>query len=328
MTRKQADEAAEFITPYRVTGKRGFHLAKFPTLAPQTGNLGKERAEELLQQGRKRLSALQERLHAEASWSLLLILQGMDAAGKDGAIKHVMSGIDPQGVDVTSFKAPAGVELDHDFLWRCNLALPRRGRIGIFNRSYYEEVVAVRVYPQFLAAQHLPKSCQQSGIWQNRLRAIADHERYLTENGTVIRKIFLNISREEQKARLLARIEDPNKMWKFSPDDLRDRQRWPEFMDAYETAIGATASKSSPWFVVPADNKAYARMVVAGIAIDALESMQLAFPTVGADRARAAAAAGRQLANETTTLPIKAQPGKTRPGKTKPAKGKRKKSQR
>ncbi|WP_374369464.1 polyphosphate kinase 2 family protein [Dongia sp.] len=296
-------EATSFITPYRVNSGRNFRIADFPTRDPRAAKLDKERAEDLLQQGRKRLAALQERLHAESSWSLLLIFQGMDAAGKDGAIKNVMSGVDPQGVDVTSFKAPAGIELEHDFLWRCNLALPRRGRIGIFNRSYYEEVVAVRVYPHYLAAQRLPKACQKSSIWRDRLRAIADHERHLSENGTIIRKIFLNISREEQKERLLARIDDPDKMWKFSPDDLRDRQRWPDFMAAYQNAIQATASKQSPWFVVPADSKPFARLVVAGIAIDALENMQLAFPTVGADKAKAAHEAARQLAAESSAAP-------------------------
>jgi PPK2 family polyphosphate:nucleotide phosphotransferase len=300
MVKVTTARVSSFIAPYRVSSGRGFRLADYPTLSRQAADLDKAQAEELLQQGRHRLSALQERLHAEASWSLLLILQGMDAAGKDGAIKHVMSGIDPQGVDVTSFKAPAGIELEHDFLWRCNLALPRRGRIGIFNRSYYEEVVAVRVYPHYLASQRLPKHCQSSSIWKDRLRAIADHERHLAESGTVIRKIFLNISREEQKNRLLARIEDPDKMWKFSPDDLRDRQRWPEFMAAYQSAIQATASRHAPWFVVPADNKAYARLMVAAIAIDALEEMELAFPTVGPERARAARDAARLLAAEAT----------------------------
>ncbi|TDQ85463.1 PPK2 family polyphosphate:nucleotide phosphotransferase [Dongia mobilis] len=303
MVKVTTERVSAFIAPYRVSSGRGFRLADFPTLSKQAASLQKEQAEDLLQQGRRKLSALQERLHAEASWSLLLILQGMDAAGKDGAIKHVMSGIDPQGVDVTSFKPPAGVELEHDFLWRCNLALPRRGRIGIFNRSYYEEVVAVRVYPHYLASQRLPQHCQSSGIWQDRMRAITDHERHLTESGTVIRKIFLNISREEQKNRLLARIEDPDKMWKFSPDDLRDRQRWPEFMAAYQSAIQATATRAAPWFVVPADNKAYARLVVAAIAIEALESMELAFPTVGPERARAARDAARLLAAESAKAP-------------------------
>ncbi|MBL8709807.1 MAG: polyphosphate kinase 2 family protein [Rhodospirillaceae bacterium] len=290
--------ATDFIAPYRVTSGRGYSLERCPTLGAPAARLTKSRAENLLQAGRKRLSALQERLHAEASWSLLLIFQGMDAAGKDGAIKHVMSGVDPQGVDVTSFKAPAGIELEHDFLWRCTQALPRRGRIGIFNRSYYEEVVAVRVYPHFLARQRIPAPCQSASLWSDRLDDIAAQEKFLVRNGTVIRKIFLNISREEQKARLLARIDDPDKMWKFSPDDLRDRQHWPDFMKAYESAIRATATPEAPWFVVPADNKAFARLVVAGIAIEALESMRLSFPTVDAEKARAAHDAARRLAAE------------------------------
>lgn len=289
-------KASELIAPYRVERAKGFRLKNY---AAKDGHLiGKEDAEDLLKECSKKLSSLQERLHAEGRGSLLLILQGMDASGKDGAIKNVMSGVDPQGVDVTSFKAPAGIELEHDFLWRCNLALPRRGRIGIFNRSYYEEVVAVRVYPHYLDNQRLPARAIGKKIWDERLADIAAHEDYLSRNGIVVRKIFLNISQEEQKKRLLARIEDPDKMWKFSPDDLRDRQRWPDFMDAYDAAISATASKKSPWFVVPADDKPFARLVVAGIAIDALESMKLAFPTVDAERARLARQAAAQLQQE------------------------------
>jgi PPK2 family polyphosphate:nucleotide phosphotransferase len=290
-------ELGDLIAPYRVTSGKGFRLKDFAT-APGNGAADKERNEELLKECSKHLSSLQERLHAEGSWSLLLILQGMDASGKDGAIKNVMSGVDPQGVDVTSFKAPAGVELEHDFLWRCSLAMPRRGRIGIFNRSYYEEVVAVRIYPQYLDGQHLPKKLVTKNIWDERLGDITNYENYLARNGTVLRKIFLNISRDEQKKRLLARVEDPDKMWKFSPDDLRDRQRWPDFMSAYEDAIKATASKTSPWYVVPADDKPFARLVVARIAVEALAELNLAFPTVGADKAAAAKAAAGRLAAE------------------------------
>ncbi len=290
-------ELTDLIAPYRVTTGKGFRLKDFPT-SPIDRAIDKDPNEALLKDCSKHLSSLQERLHAEGRWSLLLILQGMDASGKDGAIKNVMSGIDPQGVDVASFKAPAGAELEHDFLWRCSQVLPRRGRIGIFNRSYYEEVVAVRVYPQFLDGQRLPKKVVGKSIWEDRLDDIGNYENYLTRNGIVLRKIFLNISREEQKKRLLARIEDPDKIWKFSPDDLRDRARWPDFQAAYEAAIKATASKTAPWFVVPADDKPFARLVVARIAVEALQELDLAFPTVDAKNAQAAREAAKTLLNE------------------------------
>ncbi len=293
----EKSKLADLIAPYRVTSGKGFRLEDFAT-APSGRAADKERNEDLLKECSKHLSSLQERLHAEGRWSLLMILQGMDASGKDGAIKNVMSGVDPQGVDVTSFKAPAGAELEHDYLWRCSAVLPRRGRIGIFNRSYYEEVVAVRVYPQFLESQRLPKKLTGKNIWDERLGDIANYEDYLARNGIVLRKIFLNISREEQKKRLLARVEDPDKMWKFSPDDLRDRGRWPDFMAAYGAAIKATASKTSPWYVVPADDKPFARLVVARIAVEALEALDLAFPTVGTEKAIAAQEAAAQLARE------------------------------
>lgn len=288
---------AALIAPFRVDSGKGFHLKDFAT-APAAGAADKNVNEELLRDCSKELNSLQERLHAEGRWSLLVILQGMDASGKDGAIKNVMSGVDPQGVDVTSFKAPAGVEVEHDFLWRCSLAMPRRGRIGIFNRSYYEEVVAVRVYPHFLDGQRLPAAVVGKNIWGERLGDIAQYENYLARNGIIVRKILLNISPAEQKRRLLARIEDPDKIWKFSPDDLRDRQRWPDFMNAYEEAIRATASKTAPWFIVPADDKPFARLAVARIVIEALEELNLAFPTVGPEKAQAAQEAAARLAAE------------------------------
>ena len=288
---------ADLIAPYRVENGKGFRLKDYAT-APGDGQADKTRNEELLAECGRELNSLQERLHAEGRWSLLLILQGMDASGKDGAIKNVMSGVDPQGVDVTSFKAPVGAEIEHDFLWRCSLAMPRRGRIGIFNRSYYEEVVAVRVYPHFLDGQRLPHRLLGDRIWDERLSDITAYEDYLGRNGIVVRKILLNISPEEQKKRLLARIEDPDKIWKFSPDDLRDRERWPHFMTAYEEAIKATATKSAPWFVVPADSKPFARLTVARIAVDALAGLSLAFPTVGPDKAKAAKEAAARLAAE------------------------------
>lgn len=291
---------AELIAPYRIDNGKGFRLKDYAT-APGASAADKERNSDLLAACSKQLNSLQERLHAEGRWSLLLILQGMDASGKDGAIKNVMSGVDPQGVDVTSFKAPAGAEIEHDFLWRCSLAMPRRGRIGIFNRSYYEEVVAVRVYPHFLDGQRLPKQVTSRKIWDERLADIAAYEDYLARSGIVVRKILLNISLAEQKKRLLARIEDPDKVWKFSPDDLRDRQHWPDFMAAYEKAIQATSTRKAPWFVVPADDKPFARLTVARIVIDALEGLGLAFPTIGSDKARAAKAAAAKLAAESNS---------------------------
>ena len=267
------------IAPYRVAHGKGFRLKNFASL-PTAELLEKERNEELLKDCSKRLSHYQEKLHADGRRSLLLILQGMDASGKDGAIKSALSGVDPQGVDVMSFKVPAGQELEHDFLWRCARAMPRRGRIGIFNRSYYEEVVAVRVYPHFLENQRLPKKPVDKHFWRERLCDIAHYEEYLAHNGIVLRKVFLNISRAEQKRRLLARLEDPNKAWKFSPYDIRDRGNWPNFMSAYEEAIRATASKSAPWFVVPADDKSFARLTVARIALEALEELNPDFPAM------------------------------------------------
>jgi PPK2 family polyphosphate:nucleotide phosphotransferase len=275
----------DFIQPYRIIDGKGFRLKDIDPA--DTGSLGsedKQKSHDLLQQGIAKLADLQEKLYAQNQWALLVIFQAMDAAGKDSAIKHVMSGVNPQGCQVFSFKAPSQEELDHDYLWRCRKAVPERGRIGIFNRSYYEEVLVVRVHPELLEAQRLPPSLVTKQIWMERYEDINGMERYLTRNGIGIRKFFLHVSREEQKKRFLERLEDPHKNWKFSVADARERNRWDEYMDAYEQMIRHTSSKQAPWFVVPADNKWFTRLVVAAAAIDALEDMDLAFPKIGAEK--------------------------------------------
>jgi PPK2 family polyphosphate:nucleotide phosphotransferase len=260
--------------------------AKFRLKDIDTGDTGKlkssEEAKELLAESIKLMSDLQVKLYAQEKWSLLLIFQAMDAAGKDGTIKHVMSGINPQGCQVTSFKAPSTYELSHDFLWRSNLALPERGRIGIFNRSYYEEVLVVRVHREALKAERIPSPLVTKHIWKERFEDINAHERYLTRNGVVIRKFFLHVSKAEQKKRLLSRLDEPSKNWKFSADDLKERTYWHDYMDAYQEMIQETASHDSPWYVVPADNKWFTHLVVAAAIIETLESLGLAFPEVTA----------------------------------------------
>jgi PPK2 family polyphosphate:nucleotide phosphotransferase len=240
-----------------------------------------------------RLSDLQELLYAQQSWSLLCVFQAMDAAGKDGTIKHVMSGVNPQGVQVSSFKAPGPEELAHDFLWRVALRLPERGRIGIFNRSHYEEVLVVRVHDAMLARQHLPAPLITKHIWRDRLHDIAAFERYLARQGTVILKFFLNVSREEQKRRFLARLEHPTKNWKFSVNDLNERAYWDEYMEAYEDAIAATAAEHAPWYVVPADHKWFTHLMVVSAMIEALEKLRLATPEI-TPAEKALLAEGRQ----------------------------------
>ena len=252
-----------------------------------TGPLGAEdkpRAKEALQTGVEALSALQDMLYAQDRWAVLFIFQAMDAAGKDGAIKHVMSGINPQGCQVSAFKVPSAEELDHDFLWRCTRQLPERGRIGIFNRSYYEEVLVVRVHPEFLQRQKLPPHLITKDIWKQRYRDIRAYERYLCNNGVVIRKFFLHVSHEEQKQRFLERIETPEKNWKFSMGDAREREHWPEYMKAYESMIRHTSTEQAPWYVIPADNKWFTRVVVASAAIDAMASLGLAYPQVSEEQ--------------------------------------------
>jgi PPK2 family polyphosphate:nucleotide phosphotransferase len=302
MAKRQAHvrkRLGHFIDPYRVTA-RGFRLHRVDPR--DTGGLtseDKDDAKEMLRRGVELLSELQEKLWAQDRWALLLIFQAMDAAGKDSAVKHVMSGINPQGCEVRSFKAPSAEELDHDYLWRAARCLPARGMIGIFNRSYYEEVLVVRVHPEILAAQKLPRSRVGRGIWKERHEDIRAFERYLDRNGVVVRKFFLHVSKDEQRRRFLDRLDEPEKHWKFSPGDVEERGHWRAYMRAYEEAIRATATARAPWFVVPADNKWFTRLVVAAAIVEALEEMQLAFPAVPPERRAALAAARERLLGET-----------------------------
>ena len=285
--------------PYRVRDGRGFRLRDFDP--DDTGDLkdaDKPRAKEALEAGVEALAGLQEQLYAQDRWALLLIFQAMDAAGKDGTIKHVMSGVNPQGCQVFSFKAPTSEELDHDFLWRCLRRLPERGRIGIFNRSYYEETLVVRVHPELLARQKLPPKLVTKRIWDERFEDIRHAERYLSRNGVVIRKFFLHVSKKEQKRRFLERLDTPVKQWKFSSADLQERAFWDEYQAAYEDMIRHTATAEAPWYVVPADNKWFTRVIVAAAVIDALASLKLRFPEVDAPKRKELAAARRALAGK------------------------------
>jgi PPK2 family polyphosphate:nucleotide phosphotransferase len=255
----------------------------------------KPRAKEALAHGVEALAQLQDRLYAQDRWAVLLIFQAMDAAGKDSAIKHVMSGINPQGCQVFSFKAPTSEDLDHDYLWRCVKCLPERGRIGIFNRSYYEETLVVRVHPELLEKQKLPRELIGKGIWKERFRDIRSFERYLSRNGVLVRKFFLHVSKKEQKRRFLERIDNPDKNWKFSPSDAAERAHWDAYMEAYEDMIRHTATPESPWYVVPADNKWFTRVVVAATVIDALASLNLQYPELSLRQRKQLAAARRGL---------------------------------
>jgi PPK2 family polyphosphate:nucleotide phosphotransferase len=264
----------------------------------------KEEAKERQQQGCERMRELQERLYAQDRWSVLLIFQAMDAAGKDSTIEHVMSGVNPQGCQVYSFKAPSNEELDHDFLWRCTNRLPERGRIGVFNRSYYEEVLVVRVHPHFLAAEKLPPALVTEDIWKERFQDIRAFERYLSRQGTLVRKFFLHVSKKEQKKRFLSRLDEPEKNWKFSAKDVEERAHWQAYQDAYEDMIRHTSTDESPWYVIPADNKWYMRMVVADLIVEALESLDLEFPVVGeAQTAELEQARGLLLAEDGAGAP-------------------------
>jgi PPK2 family polyphosphate:nucleotide phosphotransferase len=258
----------------------------------------KDEAKALLQHGVQLLAEMQDKLYAQDRWAVLLVFQAMDAAGKDGTIKHVMSGVNPQGCEVASFKAPSSEELDHDFLWRCMPWLPNRGHIGIFNRSYYEEVLVVRVHPEYLAAQKLPPELVGKRIWEERYRDINSFERYLARNGTLIRKFFLHVSKAEQKKRFLERLTEPEKHWKFSAADVRERAHWDAYMEAYEDMIRATATPHAPWYVVPADNKWFTRMVVAAAVVEALESLDLRYPEVDKKKQAEIAEARRLLLRE------------------------------
>jgi PPK2 family polyphosphate:nucleotide phosphotransferase len=272
----------KYVKPFRISNGKGFRLKDFD---PKTTlQLAKPEATELLQRGTEWLAQEQDLLYAQDRWSVLLVFQGMDAAGKDSTIKHVMSGINPQGCQVFSFKQPSTEELSHDFLWRCAKCLPERGRIGIFNRSYYAEVLVVRVHPEILHRQKLPASRLTKRIWSERLADIAHFEEYLTRQGTVILKFFLNLSRGEQKKRFLQRLDKPQKNWKFSAADARERGFWSDYSVAYEEAIRATASKHAPWFVVPADNKWFTRLVVAAAIVEAVEALHLAYPQVSREK--------------------------------------------
>jgi len=282
--------------PFRVIDGEGFRLKEVdPGDTLDFTSEDKPRAKEALATGVEALALLQDMLYAQDNWAMLLIFQAMDAAGKDGAIKHVMSGINPQGCQVYSFKAPTSEDLDHDYLWRCMRCLPERGRIGIFNRSYYEETLVVRVHPEFLERQKLPPDLVTKDIWDKRFRDIRQCERYLTQNGIIIRKFFLHVSKQEQKKRFLERLENPEKNWKFSANDAKEREFWNDYMKAYEEMIRHTATQDAPWYVVPADNKWFTRVVVAAAVIDALDGLNLKYPKVDKEKRRELAAAKRAL---------------------------------
>jgi PPK2 family polyphosphate:nucleotide phosphotransferase len=291
-----AQKCRKLADPYRVSDGQNFKLkAMNPADVGDLTAEDKPRAKEALSLGVQALAELQGRLYAQDQWGVLLIFQAMDAAGKDGAIKHVMSGVNPQGCQVDSFKAPSAEELDHDFLWRCLKRLPARGNIGIFNRSYYEEVLVLRVHDGLLKKQKLPAQLVTPAIWEQRYEDIRNVEQYLSRNGYVIRKIFLNVSNEEQKRRFMERLENPSKHWKFSSSDAKERQFWSEYMQAYESMIRATATSYAPWYVVPADNKWYTRVIVAAAVIDALEELDLKFPEMTEPQKQKLAAARKAL---------------------------------
>jgi len=299
-TKKLIKRAREFAEPFRITKGKDFRLKDIDP--DDTLGLNKEedkpRAKEALAMGVAALAELQDKLYAQDRWAVLLIFQAMDAAGKDGAIKHVMSCVNPQGCQVYSFKAPTSEDLDHDYLWRCMKCLPNRGQIGIFNRSYYEEVLAVRVHPEFLAKQKLPEKVVGKRIWEERFEDIRNFEQYLSRNGVVVRKFFLHVSKKEQKRRFLDRIEDPLKNWKFSANDAAERDYWDDYMECYEDLIRETSTKDSPWYVVPADNKWFTRVVVAAAVIDTLDDLKLKYPEVDDKKLKELGAAKQKLAKK------------------------------
>jgi len=286
--------ASKLVKTYRVEDGDKFRLKDFDP--NDTDKLrSKEHAQHLLDKGIAEMSELQDKLYAQDRWAVLLIFQAMDAAGKDGAIKHVMSGVNPQGCQVYSFKAPSVEELDHDYLWRTMQRLPQRGRIGIFNRSYYEEVLIVRVHPEVFQKERIPSSLVTKNIWEDRFQDISAFERYLWRNGVVVRKFFLHVSRKEQKQRFLDRLDHPEKNWKFSAGDVYERGYWDDYMKAYEDMIAHTATRHAPWFVVPADNKWFTRLVVAAAIVDTLENLQLSYPEVDAAKKKELRAARTRL---------------------------------
>jgi|SRR5271166_4485792 len=286
--------ASKLSKPYRIDDGAKFRFKDFD--AGDTAHIhSKEHAKKLLEQGTASLAALQDKLYADGRWAILLIFQAMDAAGKDGAIKHVMSGVNPQGCQVYSFKGPSSEELNHDYLWRTMQRAPERGRIGIFNRSYYEEVLVVRVHPQVLGNERIPPSLVTKDIWKERFEDINSFERYMARNGTIVRKFFLNVSKKEQKRRFLERLEEQEKNWKYSAADIRERGCWDDYMKAYEDMIIHTSSKRAPWYVIPADNKWFTRVVVSAAIVDALEELKLAYPTVSAEKRKELQAAKATL---------------------------------
>jgi PPK2 family polyphosphate:nucleotide phosphotransferase len=269
-------ELKPLVAPFRFDGSGKFHLKSHKT--DEKGGLDKEKAEKILEANRKRLNDFQEKLYAQDRWSVLLIFQGMDASGKDSAIKSIFEGVNPQGCDVHSFKQPTSHELDHDFLWRSTIALPQRGRIGIFNRSYYEECLVTRVHPEILANEKIPAGLITKNIWQERFEDIAAFERYLARNGTVILKFFLNVSKQEQRERFLERLDEPSKNWKFSMGDITERALWTRYMAVYQDIVRHTSTALAPWHVVPADHKWFARVVIGSAIVGALEKLDLKFP--------------------------------------------------
>jgi PPK2 family polyphosphate:nucleotide phosphotransferase len=299
MPRKEIlDRIQKYIQPFRIAKRKGFQLKNFDPGDTCGLKLDKGEAFELLQQGTEWLAQEQDMLYAQDRWSLLLVFQAMDAAGKDSTIKHVMSGVNPQGVQVFSFKQPSQEDLSHDFMWRYSKCLPERGRIGIFNRSYYEEVLIVRVHEEILKQQKMPQPLVGKHIWDERLADIAHFEDYLTRQGVIILKFFLQVSREEQKKRFMKRLDTPEKNWKFSASDVHERKFWGDYMRVYEKTIRATASKHAPWFVVPADNKWFTRLVVAAAIVEAVEQLDLTYPKVDAEKKKELAKMRAALARE------------------------------
>ena len=294
----KAPDLRHLVDRYRVTDGEKFRLKHFDPGDTAGDLIDREQSEVLLADGVRRLSALQKLLYPQDQWALLCLFQAMDAAGKDGTISHVMSGVNPQGVTVTSFKQPGPEDLAHDFLWRVARRLPARGQIGILNRSHYEEVLVVRVHPELLARQHIPPALDGKTIWKHRLEDIAAFERYLTRQGVVVLKFFLHLSKAEQKQRFLARLDTPEKNWKFSPADVAERLHWDEYQTAYEEAIAATATPHAPWFVVPADHKWFSRLVVVEAMVAALEDLGLHLPVMGPEDHARLAEARRQLEAE------------------------------
>jgi PPK2 family polyphosphate:nucleotide phosphotransferase len=295
-TKEIIKRARQFVDPFRVTKGKNFRLKDIdPGETLDLKDEDKPKAREALAMGVKALAELQDKLYARDRWAVLLIFQAMDAAGKDGAIKHVMSGVNPQGCQVYSFKSPSAEDLDHDYLWRCMKCLPNRGQIGIFNRSYYEETLVVRVHPEYLAKQKLPSRLVTKRIWQERFEDITNFESYLTRNGIIVRKFFLHLSKKEQKKRFLERLENSDKNWKFSSADMNERGYWDQYMDAYEDMIRHTSTPEAPWYVVPADNKWFTRVVVAAAVIQALAELDLDYPKVGKDKLKELAAAKTAL---------------------------------